>query len=71
VIVWGAFEETPPEAQDATQLFFDRMELLQASETAVSPHRAPTDVPALDLQCSPIVFFRIRLTERSGRCENR
>jgi hypothetical protein len=47
------------------------MEPLQASETAVSPHRAPTDVPALDLQGNPMVFFRIRLRERSGRFEKR
>jgi nitroimidazol reductase NimA-like FMN-containing flavoprotein (pyridoxamine 5'-phosphate oxidase superfamily) len=70
VILWGEFEEMPhEEAHDAMQLFLDRMEPLQASETAVSPHRAPTDVPALDLQGNPMVFFRIRLRERSGRFE--
>jgi hypothetical protein len=72
VIAWGEFEEVPyEEAQDAMRLFLDRMEPLQASETAVSPHRAPTDVPAIDLQGNPMVFFRIRITERSGRFEKR
>jgi hypothetical protein len=72
VIAWGVFEEVAEDtAKDAMQLFLDRMEPLQASETAVSPHRAPTDVPAIDLQGNPMVFFRIRLTERSGRFEKR
>jgi hypothetical protein len=71
-IVWGAFEEIAEDtAKDAMQLFLDRMEPLQASETAVSPHRATTDVPAIDLQGNPMVFFRIRITERSGRFEKR
>jgi hypothetical protein len=72
VIVWGAFEQVAEDAaKDAMQLFLDRMEPLQASETAISPHRAPTDVPAIDLQGNPMVFFRIRITERSGRFEKR
>jgi hypothetical protein len=72
VIVWGAFEELAADtATDAMRLFLDRMEPLQASETAVSPHRAPTDVPAIDLQGNPMVFFRIKIAERSGRFEKR
>ncbi len=72
VIVWGEFEEIPDDAaQDAMQLFLDRMEPIQVSETAISPHRAPTDIPAIDLHGNLMVFFRIRLTERSGRFEKR
>jgi hypothetical protein len=73
VIVWGEFEELAGEeaAKDAMRLFVDRMEPLQVSETAVSSHRAPTDVPALDLQGNPMVFFRIKVTESSGRFEKR
>jgi nitroimidazol reductase NimA-like FMN-containing flavoprotein (pyridoxamine 5'-phosphate oxidase superfamily) len=72
VIVWGEFEELPDAAaQGAMRLFLDRMEPLQASETAVSPHRAPAGVPALDMQANPMVFFRIKITERTGRFEKR
>jgi nitroimidazol reductase NimA-like FMN-containing flavoprotein (pyridoxamine 5'-phosphate oxidase superfamily) len=72
VIVWGEFEEMPDDAaRDAMQLFLDRMEPLQTSETAVSPHRAPAGVPALDMQSNPMVFFRIRVRERTGRFEKR
>jgi nitroimidazol reductase NimA-like FMN-containing flavoprotein (pyridoxamine 5'-phosphate oxidase superfamily) len=73
VIVWGEFEELAGKeaAKDAMQLFLDRMEPLQASETAVSSHRAPSEVPALDLQGNPMAFFRIKVTERSGRFEKR
>jgi hypothetical protein len=53
------------------RLFLDRMEPLQASETAVSSHRAPTDVPALDQQGNLMVFYRIRIAARSGRYEKR
>jgi hypothetical protein len=53
------------------RLFLDRTEPLQASETALSPHHAPTDIPALDLQGNPMVFYRIKITERSGRFEKR
>jgi nitroimidazol reductase NimA-like FMN-containing flavoprotein (pyridoxamine 5'-phosphate oxidase superfamily) len=72
VIVWGEFEELAGDAEkEAMRLFLDRMEPLQASETALSPHRAPAGVPAIDLQGQPMVFYRIRLTERSGRFEKR
>jgi nitroimidazol reductase NimA-like FMN-containing flavoprotein (pyridoxamine 5'-phosphate oxidase superfamily) len=72
VIAWGEFEEMPDDAaRDAMQLFLDRMEPLQASETAVSPHRAPAGVPALDMQGNLMVFFRIKVTERTGRFEKR
>lgn len=72
VIVWGEFEELANNAEkEAMRLFLDRMEPLQVSETAISPHRAPAGVPALDLQGQPMVFFRIRLTDRSGRFEKR
>jgi nitroimidazol reductase NimA-like FMN-containing flavoprotein (pyridoxamine 5'-phosphate oxidase superfamily) len=72
VIVWGEYAELTGDAEkEGMRLFLDRMEPLQASETAVSSHRAPTDVPALDLQGNPMVFYRIRLTERSGRFEKR
>jgi nitroimidazol reductase NimA-like FMN-containing flavoprotein (pyridoxamine 5'-phosphate oxidase superfamily) len=72
VIVWGEFEELTGDAEkDAMRLFLDRMEPLQMSETAISPHRAPAEVPALDLQGQPMVFYRIRLTERTGRFEKR
>jgi nitroimidazol reductase NimA-like FMN-containing flavoprotein (pyridoxamine 5'-phosphate oxidase superfamily) len=72
VVVWGAFEELANDAQkQAMRLFLDRMEPLQVSETALSPHRAPAGVPALDLQGQLMVFYRIRLTERSGRFEKR
>jgi nitroimidazol reductase NimA-like FMN-containing flavoprotein (pyridoxamine 5'-phosphate oxidase superfamily) len=71
-IVWGEFEELADDAEkEAMRLFLDRMEPLQVSETALSPHRAPTDIPALDLHGNLIVFYRIRLTERSGRFEKR
>ena len=72
VIVWGEFEEIADDAEkDAMRLFLDRMEPMQVSETAISPHRAPAGVPALDLQGQLMVFYRIRLTERSGRFEKR
>ena len=72
VIVWGEFEELASDAQkEAMRLFLDRMEPLQVSETAISPHRAPAEVPALDLQGQPMVFYRIKITERSGRYEKR
>jgi nitroimidazol reductase NimA-like FMN-containing flavoprotein (pyridoxamine 5'-phosphate oxidase superfamily) len=72
VIVWGEFEEVTGDAEkEAMRLFLDRMEPLQVSETALSPHRAPAGVPALDLQGQPMVFYRIRLTERTGRFEKR
>lgn len=72
VIIWGEFEELASDAaKEAMRLFLDRMEPLQVSETAISPHRAPTDVPALDLRGNLMVFFRIRLTERSRRFEKR
>jgi nitroimidazol reductase NimA-like FMN-containing flavoprotein (pyridoxamine 5'-phosphate oxidase superfamily) len=72
VIVWGEFEELSGDAEkDAMRLFLERMEPLQVSETALSPHRAPAGVPALDLQGKPMVFYRIRLTERTGRFEKR
>jgi uncharacterized protein len=72
VIVWGEFEEVAgDEAKEAMRLFLERMEPLQVSETAISPHRAPAGVPALDLQGQLMVFYRIRLTERSGRFEKR
>jgi uncharacterized protein len=72
VIVWGDFEEVAGDAEkEAMRLFLERMEPLQASETALSPHRAPAGVPALDLQGQLMVFYRIRLTERSGRFEKR
>ena len=72
VIVWGEFEEVAGEAEkEAMRLFLDRMEPLLVSETAISPHRAPAGVPALDLQGQPMVFYRIRLTERTGRFEKR
>ena len=71
-IVWGEFEELAgDEEKEAMRLFLDRMEPLLASETAISPHRAPAGVPALDLQGNPMVFYRIRLTERTGRFEKR
>jgi nitroimidazol reductase NimA-like FMN-containing flavoprotein (pyridoxamine 5'-phosphate oxidase superfamily) len=72
VIVWGAFEELTGDAEkEGMRLFLERMEPLQVSETALSPHRAPVGVPALDLQGQLMVFYRIRLTERSGRFEKR
>jgi nitroimidazol reductase NimA-like FMN-containing flavoprotein (pyridoxamine 5'-phosphate oxidase superfamily) len=72
VIVWGEFEEIAGGAEkDAMRLFLERMEPLQVSETAISPHRAPAEVPALDLQGQSMVFYRIRLTERTGRFEKR
>jgi uncharacterized protein len=72
VIVWGEFEELVNNAEkEAMRLFLERMEPLQVSETALSPHRAPAGVPALDLQGQPMVFYRIRLTERTGRFEKR
>jgi hypothetical protein len=72
VIVWGEFEEVAGDAEkEAMRLFLERMEPLQASETALSPHRAPAGAPALDLQGQLMVFYRIRLTERSGRFEKR
>jgi uncharacterized protein len=72
VIVWGEFEELVNDAEkEAMRLFLDRMEPLQVSETAISPHRAPTGVPALDLQGQMMVFYRIKLTERTGRFEKR
>jgi uncharacterized protein len=72
VIVWGEFGELAGDAEkEAMRLFLDRMEPLQASETALSPHRAPGGAPALDLQGQLMVFYRIRLTERSGRFEKR
>ena len=72
VIVWGEFEELTGDAvKEAMRLFLDRMEPLQVSETAISPHRAPAEVPALDLQGQSMVFYRIRLTERTGRFEKR
>jgi nitroimidazol reductase NimA-like FMN-containing flavoprotein (pyridoxamine 5'-phosphate oxidase superfamily) len=72
VIVWGEFEEVAgDEEKEAMRLFLERMEPLQVSETAISPHRAPAGVPALDLQGQLMVFYRIRLTERTGRFEKR
>jgi uncharacterized protein len=72
VIVWGEFEELASDAQkEAMRLFLDRMEPLQVSETALSPHRAPAEVPALDLQGQPMMFYRIKIAERSGRYEKR
>jgi nitroimidazol reductase NimA-like FMN-containing flavoprotein (pyridoxamine 5'-phosphate oxidase superfamily) len=72
VVVWGEFEELAGDAEkEAMRLFLERMEPLQVSETAISPHRAPAGVPALDLQGQLMVFYRIRLTERSGRFEKR
>ena len=72
VIVWGEFEELAHDAEkEAMRLFLDRMEPLQVSETALSPHRAPAGVPALDLQGQLMVFYRIKVTERSGRFEKR
>ena len=72
VVVWGAFEELANAAEkEAMRLFLDRMEPLQVSETALSPHRAPAGVPALDLQGQLMVFYRISVTERSGRFEKR
>jgi nitroimidazol reductase NimA-like FMN-containing flavoprotein (pyridoxamine 5'-phosphate oxidase superfamily) len=72
VVVWGEFEELSGDAEkEAMRLFLERMEPLQVSETAISPHRAPAGVPALDLQGQLMVFYRIRLTERSGRFEKR
>jgi hypothetical protein len=53
------------------RLFLDRMAPLQASETVRSPHRAPAGIPALDLQGQLMVFYRIRMMERSGRFEKR
>ena len=71
-IVWGEFEElTGDDEKEAMRLFLDRMEPLQASKTAISPHRAPAGVPALDLQGQLMVFYRIKVTERSGRFEKR
>lgn len=72
VIVWGEFEELADDAEkEAMRLFLERMEPLQVSETALSPHRAPAGVPALDLQGQLIVFYRIKATERTGRFEKR
>jgi hypothetical protein len=72
VIVWGEFEELAHDAEkEAMRLFLDRMEPLQVSETALSPHRAPAGVPALDLQGQLMVFYRIKVTERTGRFEKR
>ncbi|HEY7094427.1 MAG TPA: pyridoxamine 5'-phosphate oxidase family protein [Ktedonobacterales bacterium] len=72
VIVWGEFEELAHDAEkEAMRLFLERMEPLQVSETALSPHRAPAGVPALDLQGQPMVLYRIKVTERSGRFEKR
>jgi len=42
VIAWGEYEEIADEdAKRAMRLFLDRMEPMQASETALSPHRSP------------------------------
>ena len=72
VIVWGEFEELADDTEkEAMRLFLDRMEPLQVSETAISPHRAPAGVPALDLQGQLMVFYRIKVTERTGRFEKR
>jgi hypothetical protein len=72
VIVWGEFEEVEGDAEkEAMRLFLERMEPLQVSETALSPHRAPAEIPALDLQGQLMVFYRIKVTERSGRFEKR
>lgn len=72
VVVWGEFEELTGDAEkEAMRLFLERMEPMLVSETAISPHRAPAGVPALDLQGQLMVFYRIRLTERSGRFEKR
>jgi uncharacterized protein len=73
VIAWGVFEEVADEdAKIAMRLFLDRMEPLQASETALSPHRAPAvGGPAIDMQGDKVVFFRIKLSERTGRFEKR
>ena len=72
VIVWGEFEELADDAEkEAMRLFLDRMEPLQVSETGLSPHRAPAGVPALDLQGQLMMFYRIKVTERTGRFEKR
>jgi nitroimidazol reductase NimA-like FMN-containing flavoprotein (pyridoxamine 5'-phosphate oxidase superfamily) len=72
VIIWGEFEElTGDDEKEAMRLFLDRMEPLQASETAISPHRAPVGVSALDLQGQSLLFYRIKVTERTGRFEKR
>ncbi len=71
VIAWGEYEEIADEdAKSAMRLFLDRMEPLQASETALSPHRGlAAGGPAINLQGDKAIFFRIRLSERTGRFE--
>jgi nitroimidazol reductase NimA-like FMN-containing flavoprotein (pyridoxamine 5'-phosphate oxidase superfamily) len=73
VIAWGEFEEVADEdAKSAMQVFLDRMEPILASETALSPHRSPAvGGPAIDMKGDVAIFFRIRLTERTGRFEKR
>jgi uncharacterized protein len=71
VIAWGEYEEIADEdAKSAMRLFLDRMEPLQASETALSPHRGPAaGGPAINRQGDVAIFFRIKLGERTGRFE--
>ena len=69
VISWGVFEEfqTDEEKQTALDILNNRILPILSSETM---HITPEwPFPVMDKQTIPGVFYRIRLTEKTGRFE--
>ncbi|MBK9714467.1 MAG: pyridoxamine 5'-phosphate oxidase family protein [Kouleothrix sp.] len=67
VIAWGQFEELHGDAADqAERLLIDRMRPLLADRTT-----APTPAPGAGPEARRAVVYRITLSERSGRREQR
>jgi len=69
VIVWGTYEELQDDEsrKNGIRIFSDRMKPLVASETIGPVMRQPEPHP-LRLGPKPI-FFRIRITKKTGRFE--
>ena len=73
VIAWGTFEELSGEAaQQGMQLLLDRFHFLATGETGLSPSfPGGTSSHRIDTSGRPAVIYRIRLTRKTGRFEQR
>jgi nitroimidazol reductase NimA-like FMN-containing flavoprotein (pyridoxamine 5'-phosphate oxidase superfamily) len=69
VIAWGRFEELHgAQADQAVRLLAERIKPLMSDD---QPHIADTDAHRPDIDEQHPVVYRIRLTERTGRCDQR
>lgn len=72
VIAWGTFEEPDAEGQaQSRKTLLDRFMPLMTSVTAQPTHGMGVSPPAAHGGAHAPIFFRLRLTEKTGRFEKR